>query len=451
MKSDSLFWLKNRLFRKESQIAYENAISYCDLSVDEKKRVSFEKRKALVDYAYNHCPFYKFLYDKVGFNPSALKSEKDWQLVPILEKHMIRECADEIVSDEYKQSTLGIITTGGSTGEPLKLYKSKHVHYEVLGWRALKWWGVSPADNEGILHRRIPTSFFEKKINGIKWWPTRRSYLSATAVSDKDIASFLKDIKSKKIEWLVGYCASIEYVADYILKNEIRVDGIKLIWSTSSPLTKIVREKIEAAFHCKVMDQYGCCEMGNIAIQKPNEDFLTINSDYVHVDIVNSKDIIVSDNKEYGDILITELRTKEFPLIKYRLGDRSRMILTMEESLDGFPKLEFVQGRITDAIWLPDGTYVDGAYLTTICDNYCDSIACYQVHQQLDYSIDLSFVPKNDVEDINLVIGKIISDFQQLINNQVKIRSEIVSNITDFAGKRKFIISEISLSKIATK
>lgn len=451
MKSDSLFWFKNRLIRKESQMAYENAISYCGLSVADRKRISFEKRKALVDYAYNYCPFYKSLYDKAGFNPSMLKSEKDWKLVPILEKQMIRESADEIVSDEYDKSTLGSITTGGSTGKPLKLYKSKHVHYEVLGWRALRWWGVSPADNEAVLHRRVPTTFKQKFLNRLIWWPTKRAYLSATAISESDIARFLKDVKKNKIEWMVGYCASIEYVADYILRNRIQIDGIKLIWSTSSPLTKIVRQKIEKAFNCKVMDQYGCCEMGNIAIQKPNEDYLTINSDYVHVDIVNSNDMIVSEKKEYGDILITELRTKEFPLIKYRLGDRSRLLQTMDESTDGFPKLEFIQGRISDAIWLPDGTYVDGAFLTTICDNYSDYIACYQVHQQLDYSIDLSFIPKNEVKDINIVIGKIISDFQQLIKNQVKIRQAIVSEIPDFAGKRKFIISDISLSKIASK
>lgn len=444
-----VFWIKNRITRPESQIAYEEALAYSNKPLPERIDEVFAKRKAMVEYAYNHCPFYKNLYLKAGFEPSMLKSEKDWQLVPILEKQMIRECADEIVSDEYDKSTLGSITTGGSTGKPLKLYKSKHVHYEVLGWRTLSWWGVSPGDNEGILHRRVPSNFVEKLKNYLMWWPTQRAFLSATAITDKDIARFLKDVKTKKIEWLVGYCASIEYVADYILKNKIQIDGIKLIWSTSSPLTQIVREKIERAFHCKVMDQYGCCEMGNIAIQKPNEDFLTINSDYVHVDIVDSDDKLVSEEKIYGDILITELRTKEFPLIKYRLGDRSRILQTMEESNDGFPKLEFVQGRISDAIWLPDGTYVDGAFLTTICDNYSEYVACYQIHQLLDYSIDLLFIPKDGVEGFDKILEKIINDFHKLIKNQVETRYQIVTEIPDFAGKRKFIISDISLSKNA--
>lgn len=447
MDRESFFWLKNKIIRKESQDAYIKALNFCNESVVERQSTIFKKRKELVEYAYNHCQFYKSLYDKAGFHPSQLKTEKNWQLVPILEKQMIRDHADEIVSIEFDKNTLGSITTGGSTGKPLKLYKSKHVHYEVLGWRALSWWGLSPANNEAIMHRRVPTTFMQKLMNRLMWWPTKRAYLSATAISDADITHFLADMKRNKIEWIVGYCASIEYVADYVLRNNIIVDGIKLVWSTSSPLTKIVRQKIECAFNCKVMDQYGCCEMGNIAIQKPNEDYLTINADYVHVDIVADGDNIVTDDKEYGDVLITDLNTFEFPLIKYRLGDKSRLVKTMEESKDGFPKLEFVQGRISDAIWLPNGTYVDGAFLTTICDNYSDYIACYQIHQLMDHTIDVSFIPKMGAEGTDAIISKIVSDFVKLTSNQVEIRSEVVDSIPDFAGKRKFIISEISLAK----
>jgi len=441
------FWLKNRFFRSESQKAYVEAIKFCNVSSKEKEALIFQKRKALICYAYDHCTFYKEFYDKAGFHPSQLRAEQDWQLVPILEKHMIRNYAENIVSNEFSTNELESITTGGSTGKPLRVYKSKHVHYEVLGWRALGWWGVSPSDNEAIMHRRVPTTLFQKIKNQAIWWPTKRAYLSATAITEKDIEKFLIDLRKNKIEWIVGYCASIEYVADYILRNNIKNLGIKLIWSTSSPLTRIVRQKIENAFHCKVMDQYGCCEMGNIAIQKPGEDYLTINADYVHIDIVNESDIIITNKKEYGDILITDINTKEFPLIKYRLGDKSRLIKTVEESADGFPKLDFVQGRISDAIWLPDGTYVDGAFLTTICDNYSEFISCYQIHQSIDYSISIKFILKNNIEN-NVIIKKIISDFRSLVKDSVNISYDIVNEIPDFAGKRKFIISEISLNNL---
>lgn len=446
--SNLFFWSKNILFRKNAFIAYRKSISYCKKSIDKRFCEDFIKRRSLVEYAYKHCKFYHEYYNSRGFNPSMLKEEKDWQLVPIIEKQMIRDYIDDFVSNEFKKSKLGEITTGGSTGKPLKIYKSPNVHYEVLAWRALKWWNVSPADNEAIIHRKVPIGFMQTMKNRLLWWPTKRAYLSAKSISEENIKNFIQDIKKNKIKWIVGYCAAIEYVADYILKNKIQVDGIDLIWSTSSPLTKIVRNKIETAFNCKVMDQYGCCEMGNIAIQKPGEDYLTINSDYVHVDIVDLNNSIINDIKEYGDVLITELKTFEFPLIKYRLGDKSKYVKTMKESHDGFPKMEFVRGRISDAVWLPDGTYIDGAYLTTICDNYSDYIACYQIIQDIDYSIQINFIPKQGEFNFELIKDEIIRDFLSLTKGKVIINHSTVSKISDFEGKRKFIISKISLSKV---
>lgn len=446
--AEKIFWIKNKLFRRASQKAYEATISYCQKTVSERLLDDFEKRKTLVEYAYEHCNFYRQLYDQSNFHPSQLKTEEDWQFVPVIEKQMIRDKVKDFVSDESRAEDLNITTTGGSTGKPLKLYKSKHVYYEVLGWRALGWWGISPSDNEAIMHRRVPVRIIDKMLNQLLWWPTRRAYLSATAISDNDIENFLKDVKKKNIKWIVGYCASIEHVADYIIKHNLKINNVRFVWSTSSPLTKIVREKIEKAFNCKVMDQYGCCELGNIAVQKPNEDFLTINADYVHVDIVDQDDRIVNKTKELGDILITDLNTKECPLIKYRLGDRSRIYQSMEESNDGFPKMEFVKGRISDAIWLPDGTYVDGAYLTTICDNYSENIDSYQLIQHLDYSIEVKFIPKLENEESMAAMDKIIDELRRLVNNKVNIKYDILENIPDFAGKRKFIISELSLEKV---
>lgn len=69
------------------------------------------------------------------------------------------------------------------------------------------------------------------------------------------------------------------------------------------------------------MDQYGCNEVANIAIQCPLCNGLHINSDFIHVDIVDQEDRLLEAGK-YGEILVTNLESRAFPLIKYRLGIR---------------------------------------------------------------------------------------------------------------------------------
>lgn len=373
-----------------------------------------------------------------------LQSDEDWAKVPVLEKWMIREHGENLISTIANRSRLSPSKTGGSTGKPLVVYKSKDVHFEVLAWRALSWYGVAPWMNEAIVHRRVPTTFKEKFINRAMWWPTKRVYLSATRISDKELARFVDEIKRKNIRWVVGYCGSLEYVADYILKNSISISCVKLVWSTSSLLTKIVREKLEKAFGCQVMDQYGCCEMGNIAVQKPNENFLTVNNDYVWVDIVNGS---LNVNKgDVGDVCITDLNTLAYPLIKYRLGDRCRLLKDCCESTDGFQKISFVQGRTSDMLYLPNGDVLDGSFLTTICDNYSAHISCYQIHQLSDFNIIFRVIPKSN--ESSIVINEIVEKFRLLVKNLTKIEVETTDSIDDFAGKRKFIISDIALAKL---
>lgn len=440
-----IFNLKNILFRQASWMSYIHSISYQNLSVEKRKNQSFKQRIDLIKYAYDNCPFYKDFYDHNGFHPSQLKSEEDWGTVPVLEKDMIRKNGKRMFSVIADMRRMNPSSTGGSTGTPLVVYKSADVHYEILGWRALSWYGLGPWENEAIAHRRVPTSLINKLKNRILWWPTKRAYLDATNISEAKIHDFIRDIKRMNTKWVVGYCGSLEYVADYILRNSIDIDSVQLVWSTSSPLTEIVREKIQSAFKCKVMDQYGCCEMGNIAIQKPNEDCLTVNSDYVHVDIING--VAIVPEGEYGDVCITDLHCKEFPLIKYRLGDRASLLHTMNDSYDGFPKLSFVKGRTTDMLPLPNGDVLDGSYLTTICDAYSDYISCYQLYQRINYDIVFYVVLKKDDKLSGDIVTKIKEQLCVVSNNQINIHIKKVDSIPDFAGKRKFIISELTVGK----
>lgn len=117
----------------------------------------------------------------------------------------------------------------------------------------------------------------------------------------------------------------------------------------------------------------------------------------------------------------------------------------MDESPDGFPRMDFVRGRITDMVHLPDGSVVDGSFLTTVCDNYSEHISCYQIHQHDDYSITFKVVTKGN--DADPVVRKVEATLKDLVKNSVKITTEKVDSIKDFAGKRQFIISEIALAK----
>ena len=126
-----------------------------------------------------------------------------------------------MISRKANRKLLRASKTGGSTGAPLTVYKSKNVRFDVLAWRTEGYYGIKPYMNEGIVHRNVPTTIVAKLKNRLMWWPTRRAYLNATSIRTENIQNFVDEIKSKKIKWVVGYCGALEQVADYVLNKQM--------------------------------------------------------------------------------------------------------------------------------------------------------------------------------------------------------------------------------------
>ena len=83
-----IFWTKNYLFRPNAIKQYK--ASLVNIENDSNlKTLNWEKRVSIIRYAYNNIPFYRKYYDDNGFHPNMLKSENDWNLIPILEKKYI--------------------------------------------------------------------------------------------------------------------------------------------------------------------------------------------------------------------------------------------------------------------------------------------------------------------------------------------------------------------------
>lgn len=448
--TESIFWLKNNLFRKKAIIQYNDALEHCRLSKEELKKLNWEKRLKIITFAYYNIPFYKKYYNEMSFHPSMLNSEKDWEKVPILEKEYVRQNLELLKDPTACKNSISIATTGGSTGKPLKVYTDNRFHTEILGWRAFSWWEISPADNIGIIHRRVPIKLISQLKNRALWWPTKRAYLNASSINNENIKIFIDELVSNKTVWLQGYVGALEHVAEYMLNNNIQINTLKLIWSTAAPLSNNVRFKLEKAFGCKVMNQYGCNEIANIAQQCPTNEYLHINYDYVHIDIIdkNSKNIIDQE----GDILVTNLESFVCPLIKYRLGDKGTILSTPCSCGNPLPLLKPVKGRISDSVYTPDNnTYIDGNYLNSIFDDYPLLFSQFQVYQKADFSITLKVKIYQDNDETLLALKHIKERLEQDVEHKIPITIQIVNHIDDDHGKIRYIISEIALEKMKEK
>jgi phenylacetate-CoA ligase len=440
--NNEIFWLKNKLFRPKAIAKYRELTANQQLDEKSLAALNWKKRKAIVEHAYNNTAFYSDFYNSYGFHPSMLLKEGDWDKVPILEREMIRENIPKMTMKGVSYKRLKVSTTGGSTGHPLKVYHDKAFNFETLAWRLLNWWDVSPGDNGGTIHRAVPTTAKAKFKKWLTWIPTKRVYLDASSFNSNDIKKFIMQVKQKKVVRITGYVGAVEKIAEYVLLNNEKVNGIEHIWTTSAPLSSNARRKIEKAFSHKVMDQYGSCEVLYIAQQCPYCEGIHVNSDIVHVDIIDCDGISITDNSA-GDILVTNMESFAFPLIKYRLGDRSNYLSSQYKKCSlPFPLMNFVAGRTSDMLSTPSGITLTGDYWTTIFDGHVDNILAFQVRQKKDNSITIRVVVNPDMTDNHTALEKVKKAIEEKVRYEVSVNIEITDKIEDNMGKTRYVIKE---------
>ena len=115
------------------------------------------------------------------------------------------------------------------------------------------------------------------------------------------------------------------------LMSELGMDPKKLSLKrgifVSEPLTEEIREIIERGFGITARTAYGFPEsMGPAVAYECLQKKLHVAEDHFHVEIVDPETGEVLKSGEEGELVVTMLSMKAFPLIRFRTGDISRIV-----------------------------------------------------------------------------------------------------------------------------
>ena len=412
------------------------------LSEDELSVINWNKRKKLIQHAFDHVPYYTSAFKSAGLYPQDIKTEKDWSDIPILTKENIRDNLDKLIATNVSKRNLKPITTGGSTGQPLRLFHDNRFPLEVIGWRMLNWWGVNPYDNAAYCWRIIRNTLITKALNRLLWWPTKRIFFDASMMSEASAKTFLSSFNSLKPSFFQGYTGSIDYLAQFILKNNIIIHSPKCIWGTSSPISATQRKNIESAFGAPLYDQYGCSEVFWLAGQCREKEGLHFFADVRHLELIGDSGEIMPIGKS-GNVVVTDLENYACPLIRYKNGDIASFLLDKCACGVNLPLISPVKGRVSDLVKLPNGAALGGDYITTLFDEFPEAVCSFQIRQATDGSIKLLAVPGRDIFLAKESVNKVLYNLRIKIANIVPVEYEFVNEIKSNQGKTRFVISDV--------
>ena len=362
----NLFDLSLRLNGFPIKEAYTAFKAIKRLNNSEHEAYFYKQREAIVNYHLKNNSFYKQL--------AANANAKDWNSIPVITKLDLQQPLENRLSEGYAVKDCYVNKTSGSSGTPFIFAKDKYCH-------AITWSGF--IDRYGWYHLDFNTSkqarFYGIPLNTIGYYKerlkdflSRRFRFSVFDLSDSQLEKNLSKFKSTAFDYINGYTSSIVQFAKFLERQDIILKSVcpslKVCIVTSEMLFDNDKILLEKQFGIPVVNEYGAAELGLIAFQNTNDEWI-VNSDDLFIEILDENNQPLPYGEE-GKVVITSLYNKAHPFIRYQLGDIGTL---SEESTLQKPILKNLVGRTNDIAILPSGKRAAGLtfyYVTkTIIEN----------------------------------------------------------------------------------
>lgn len=434
---------------------YLELIRHERFSEDELHAYSWKKRTERLKYAYENTRFYKRFYDEQGVNPNDVKTEDDWDMLPVVTREMVRDQGDEMVVEPLRAEG-ELVTTSGSTGKPLRLWLDRKF-YRVLSqdWRMAGWWvGRKPGKvklprnvlsaNWAIVRRLsgVGAPSYEQRQEILKRiYPQKMFWLDSQNMSEALMRTFNEECRGA-VDLMYGYSGAMAELARYYLSGAI--ERSYQPWAVSTGASMLLpqdRIVIEKAFGCPCYDTYGCNELGGGlgAECSVNDGSMHIYSDMKHLDLIDDAGKAIHDDS-VGRTVFTSLVDRVMPLIRYKLGDYTHFVKGKCPCGLPFPRIGRIEGRMSDYLEDISGGKVFG--LNAAFDDYPNCAIQYQFVQHAPGNVTLRVVKNAAYADAEKEVRLIFDGWAERMRGRIRMRLEYVDSIPSDKGKLRFIVYE---------
>jgi phenylacetate-CoA ligase len=422
---------------------------YRQLLQDEFSEQPDEIARQLLVKMLTHCqrnvPYYAARMNKLDDtyrdDPAAYLAQ-----FPILTKEMIRQNFERLKSKDLARRSWKYNTSGGSTGEPIRLIQDRDfiAVTGALQWLSFLWAGREigePAVRVWGSERDILQGSMGVKMSALNWL-TNDIWFNAFRMTPAGMRELFEQINTHPAELIIAYAQAIYELAQFAEQEHLTVAPQKAILTSAGTLHGFMRQKIEAVFQCKVFNRYGSREVGDIACECNAHDGLHLFPQGCYVEIVDDQGHLLPRGME-GEILVTSLANYAMPLVRYAIGDRG--ILSPDEPCScgrHGVKFQKISGRNVDAFKKADGTIIDGEYFTHLL-YFRDWVRKFQViqedYQTVVYKI-VGAASKGKPEER----AEIIQKTRRLMGDDCAVKFDFVEDIPPAtSGKYRYTISAV--------
>lgn len=418
------FLLGYSLIRRDSSLAAYNELSGHDtLTAVRVRDIAEGKLRSLVAHTVAHVPYYQEVFRTRGLDAADIRSFDDLHQLPLITKADIRGAGERFFAQNLNRDDLVKGSTGGSSGTPFEFWHTREDRQLLNGnlWRVNGWMGCPPGTRRARVWGCYPLT---KREQLISQHVDGSILLPGHDVSDDAVANFAAKMLRFRPKVIEGYGMLLYDFCRTIERMGIAPPAsVRAAIYSAEVLGQPQRDYIERVLGCPLRQRYGSLEFLAIAAEC-SEARLHVTNDVNWVEIVDDRGNLLPPG-EPGQIAVTCLHSRAYPLIRYLIGDLGIMDVDSCSCGLPYPVLSEVCGRSGNLLRLPDGTRVTGIAVA----HRLRSFHVGQVQVRQTSKTDLRVLVKRDAAAVRDEVDLLLAELSDLSKHLMTIQFEYVDKI----------------------
>lgn len=295
-------------------------------SLETLEELQLSRLKKLLHHARENSVFYAQRLDNIDIDSMTLANLAK---IPPLSKRDLYDNVETIVNNPSGEKLIKS-ETSGSTGDALIFFRTREwdAYHRAAQFRGYSWYGVNPWDKNIYFWGFNPSWKRKLKMRLLDFLLNRYRIFS---FNDKVLDHAAQMME--KCTYVEGYSSAVFTLSQHLQKRGLYFPNVKLVKGTSEKIYDSYHDVTRDVFGKKMTSEYGAAEAGIIAFECPHGN-MHITMENVIVEVIDDK------------ILVTNLHSHSFPIIRYELGDYVRLSEAACPCGRAHPVIAEITGRI---------------------------------------------------------------------------------------------------------
>jgi phenylacetate-CoA ligase len=419
-------------------------------SREELEEYQWQKLRSLLKHAYQNVPYYRRMFNERGLKPARIQSLDDFRRIPFLTKRLVRDNFESLIAQNYPKSKRLVVTTGGSTGDPLQLVYEKGVS-RPRDWAFFhRLWhrvGYTLGDRMAVFeHIVLPSSI------GNKFWAyepiKNRLLFSIYHMTDSNMPRYIEKVRRFGPRFIHTFPSSLSLLVRFMKLNRIApFPSVRAVLCASENLRAERRELFEEVLGCRVLDCYGQVELVVLSGGCEKQDAHHIFPEYGLTELIDKDGRVVAEEGEVGEIVGTGFGNWLMPLIRYRTGDLAVFTNAQCQCGRAYPLFSRIEGRAQEFFIGKDGAPIPLLGNYDVAAKMLDKIRELQFVQEREGFVIINTVKRAAASESE-VKRELLAKLGERSGGRLDFEIRFVERVgRTERGKQKLLFQKLSLER----